>query len=247
MISSTDELRIEQRDGSHLHLTLTRPKRANALSETLVETLLAVLADASEERMRLVSLTGEGTNFCSGFDLSGLADLRDADIVYKLLRIEQLLQHVAHAPFLTLALAKGRVVGAGADLFCACSERIAAPGTTFRMPGWRFGIALGTRRLTARIGTDAARTILSESRDFDADEALAMGFATAIAEEADWPSTIKHSYSRAQALNWEAHKHLMYLTIKDTRSEDMAALVESSTRPGLKERIIQYRQSISRS
>ncbi len=241
MIESTDELRVEQRDGWNLHLTLTRPKRGNALSNTLVETLLAALECAGEEKVRLVSFAAEGPNFCSGFDLSGLADQRDADLVYKLLRIELLLQRVAYAPFLTLALAKGRVVGAGADLFCACSERIAAPGTTFRMPGWRFGIALGTRRLAARIGPDAARRILSESRHFDADEALAMGFATAVMEEADWPPTIKHLGLRAQALDWESHKHLLHLTVSDTRSEDMAALVESSTRPGLRERIIEYR------
>lgn len=68
-----------------------------------------------------------------------------------------------------------------------------------------------------------------------------MGFATAVMEEADWPPTIKHFGLRAQALDWESHKHLMHLTVSDTRSEDMAALVESSTRPGLRERIIEYR------
>lgn len=241
-MKSNDELRIE-RDRFVLQLTLTRPARGNALNESLVEALIVALAEAEHEQVRLVLFRGEGKNFCSGFDLSDLAEQSDASLVDRLVRIEQLLQTVAHAPFLTLALAQGRVMGAGADLFCACSERVAAPGATFRMPGWRFGIALGTRRLAARIGTDATRKILLESRQFGVDEALKIGFATAMTDEADWPAAIEQSARRAQALDLESTKHLLHLTIEDTRAADMAALVESSSRPGLKERIIQYRNS----
>jgi enoyl-CoA hydratase/carnithine racemase len=243
MIQSTDELRVEQPAASILQLTLTRSMRGNALSESLVETLLAALAEAEREQVPLVVFRGEGKNFCSGFDLSDLAEQKDADLVRKLVQIETLLQRVAHAPFLTLALAHGRVMGAGAVLFCACSERVAAPDATFRMPGWRFGIALGTRRLTARVGTDAARRVLLESAQFDAQEALKMNFASAVADTADWPAAIEHSSRRAQALDWESTKHLLSLTIGDTRDEDMAALKESSGRPGLKERILEYRSS----
>lgn len=242
-MKSNDELRIERREISVLELTLTRPSRGNALSESLVEALIAALAGAEHEQVRLVVFRGEGKNFCSGFDLSDLAEQSDASLVDRLVRIERLLQTVAHAPFLTLALAQGRVMGAGADLFCACSERVAAPGATFRMPGWRFGIALGTRRLAARVGTDAARGILLESRQFGADEALKIGFATAVADEADWPAAVEQSARRAQALDLESTRHLLDLTIEDTRAADMVALVESSSRPGLKERIIQYRNS----
>jgi enoyl-CoA hydratase/carnithine racemase len=160
-----------------------------------------------------------------------------------LARIEEFLQRVAYAPFLTLAFAHGRVMGAGADFFCACGDRIAAPGTTFRMPGWRFGIALGTRRLAARIGTDAARGILLESRTFDAAEAVKIGFANEIAAEDDQPEIIERNLRRAHALDRESMRHLLRLTIPDTRAEDLAALVESAARPGLKERIVQYRES----
>jgi enoyl-CoA hydratase/carnithine racemase len=241
-MKSTDELKIE-RQGATLKLTLTRPSRANALSENLVETLLAVLEEAGREEVRLVVFAGEGKHFCSGFDLGDLETARDADLVYRLLRIETMLQHVAHAPFATLALAHGRVVGAGADLFCACSERVAAPTAAFRMPGWRFGIALGTRRLAARVGADKARSILFESRMFSTEEALAIGFATAIAPEADWLAIQEESARRSQILDGESSRSLLRFTIADTRAADMAALVETASRPGLKERIMNYRES----
>ena len=50
------------------------------------------------------------------------------------------------------------------------------------MPGLAFGILLGTRRLAARIGADAARRIQNETRAFDAAEAHALGFASEIVD-----------------------------------------------------------------
>lgn len=238
----TEELHIE-RQGAVLKLKLTRPSRANALSDTLVETLLEALDYAEAERVRLVAFSGEGKHFCSGFDLGNLDEQRDADLVYKLLRIERLLQRVTHAPFPTLALAHGRVMGAGTDLFCACSERIAVPGTVFRMPGWRFGIALGTRRFAARVGADTARAVLMESRVFSAEEGLAMGFVTAVVPETEWPAALDKSVKRAERLDWDSNRFLLNYTMEDTRAADMASLVETSTRPGLKERIIEYQRS----
>jgi hypothetical protein len=54
---------------------------------------------------------------------------------------------------------------------------------------------------------------------------------------------IERCSRQAQALDQESTAHLLRLTMSDTRAEDMAALVESSARPGLKERILQYRNS----
>src|SRR6185437_2452086 len=218
-MQSTDELKVEPQ-GPVLTLVLARPTRANALSPTLVEALLAALDEAEREQMRLVIFKGEGKHFCAGFDLGNLESEDDADLVYRLLRIETLLQRIAYASIPTLALAHGRAVGAGADLFCACSERVATPSTTFRMPGWRFGIALGARRLVARVGTDAARSILSESRTFSAEEALANGFATGVACEEDWPRIVDESVRRSQILTADSNRSLLRFTIADTGAQD---------------------------
>ena len=241
-MQSTEELQIE-RQGAVLRRKLTRPARANALSDTLVDALLAALDHAEAEKVRLVVFSGEGKHFCSGFDLGNLDEQRDADLVYKLLRIERLLQRVAHAPFPTLALAHGRVMGAGTDLFCAGRGRMGVPGTASRMRGWRFGSALGTRRFAARVGADVARAVLMESRVFSAEEGLAMGFVSAVIPEAEWPAAIEKSVQRAERLDWQSSRFLLGYTVEDTRAADMAALVETSTRPGLKERIIEYQRS----
>ncbi|PIW28129.1 MAG: enoyl-CoA hydratase/isomerase family protein [Rhodospirillales bacterium CG15_BIG_FIL_POST_REV_8_21_14_020_66_15] len=237
----TDHLIITTTAGA-TEITLNRADRANALGPGLVEGLLGAVDAATWDGTRLLVLRGEGKSFCSGFDLSDLEDVSDGDLVHRLIRIETLLQAVYHAPFPTLALAHGRVFGAGADLFCACSRRIAAPGTAFRMPGLGFGIVLGTRRLQVRVGEDQARRIQNSGLTFGAAEALDLGFATEIAEPAAWPALIDAERAAAHTLTPQATADLFRVTATDTRDADMADIARTASVPGLRARIAAYRE-----
>lgn len=238
----SDEL-VRKHEGHVTRLTLSRAHKANALSAALVESLLDAVEYASTDGTRLLILEGAGDHFCSGFDFTAHQDESDGDLALRFIRIEILLQEIYHAPFETLVFAHGRIFGAGADLVAACSNRVAAPGTTFRMPGLRFGVVLGTRRLAHRVGADQARAVLSASRTFDADEALAMGFVTRVAAGSEWPQLAEAARAESEVLSPNAAAALRRQTVIDSRAEDMAALALSVSRPGLKERIRRYRES----
>jgi len=235
---------IATRSGPMTRLTLNRTDKANALSPGLVDSLLEAFQLAATDGTRLTVLEGAGKNFCSGFDLSDFDDVSEGDLVLRLIRIETLLQTVFHAPFPTLALAHGRVFGAGADLFCACSQRIVAPGTKFRMPGLAFGIVLGTRRLAARIGVDAAREIQNACRTFEGDKAVGLKFANREMIQTDWPDLIADAEQAAEILPAASSSALFEITAPDTRALDMDALVRSASVPGLKSRIRTYREKM---
>lgn len=224
-------------------LTLNRPHKANALDSALIEALLDAVEYAYTDGTRLLVLEGRDRNFSAGFDFTGYQQQSEGELVLRFIRIETLLQRLYHAPFATLALAHGRNFGAGVDIIGACSLRIAAPDATFRMPGLRFGVVLGTRRLAARVGTDKARELLAGSRTFGADEALGINFITGIAEPSQWPALITQAAADATALPAAAASALARQTLADTRADDMAALVHSVTVPGLKERIRIFRES----
>src|SRR5215475_7841745 len=179
--SVADPLLIHQ-SGAVIELVLNPPDKANALDTRLVEALLVAVARAANSGARLLTLRGEGRHFCAGFDFSDLDQQSDGDLLHRFVRVEQLLQALHHAPLTTLALCHGSVMGAGADLVAACDCRIAAPATRFRMPGLRFGIVLGTRRLAALVGADAAYEIVVTSRSFEAAEAERLGFVQRLAE-----------------------------------------------------------------
>ncbi len=239
--SVTDPLLIQQA-GAVIELVLNRPDKASALDARLVEALLIAVARAANSGARLLTLRGEGRHFCAGFDFSDLDQQSDGDLLHRFVRIEQLLQALHHAPLTTLALCHGSALGADADLVAACDWRIAAPATRFRMPGLRFGIALGTRRFAALVGTDAAHEILVTSRSFGAAEAERLGFVQRLAEPAAWPEIVRGIVD-AQKLDGIATVRLKARIKPDMRACDMAALVDSAATPGLKDRIRAFRSA----
>lgn len=238
----SDEL-LRRHENHVTRLTLNRPQKANALSAALVEALIDAVEYAATDGTRLLIIDGAGPHFCAGFDFTDAQVQSEGDLALRFIRIETLLQALYHAPCETLALAHGRVFGAGADIVASCGLRIAEAGTTFRMPGLRFGVVLGTRRLVHRVGKDKAREILSTSRTFDAAEALDSGFLTGIAAAEEWPALVARAQNAAEALAPAAAAALHRRTVIDSRSEDMAELARSVSTPGLQERIRRYRET----
>jgi enoyl-CoA hydratase len=241
MGTSTPPLLVE-RSAAVLRVTLDRPTRANALDAVSIDRFHAVLDDmASTRDLRALVVTSTGDNFCGGFDLGRIEDQDEATIVVRFLRIELLLQRLYHAPFVTIACAQGNAVGAGADLFAACTYRILEPATRLRMPGWRFGVALGTKRLCDRIGVAAAERYLAAGNSWRGADALAAGLATHMAAKDDWEPLIAEAIAASQHVDDEALGRLHGLCVPDHRDADMAALVTSVLSvPGLKSRLLNY-------
>jgi enoyl-CoA hydratase/carnithine racemase len=231
----------EKREGALTRLTLNRPEKANALSAGLVEALIAAVDRATTDGTRLLVLDGAGSHFCAGFDFTDYEKASEGDLALRFIRIETLLQALYHAPFETLALAHGRVFGAGADIVASCSVRVGTSDASFLMPGLRFGVVLGTRRFAARVGHHMARQILSASRPFEAEEALRIGFVTRIAEKDRWDDFVIVARVSSERLSPDAAAALRAATLADTRAEDMNALARSVSVPGLKDRIRAFR------
>ena len=235
-------MRIERHEGVTT-LTLDRPGTANSLTAEAVEELLRAVREAHADGTQTLVLTAAGANFCSGFDLGNLDAMRDADLLARFVRIELLLQALYMAPFDTVACAKGASYGAGADLFAACRARLADPGARFVFPGLQFGVALGTRRFAALVGETAAYELLAAGTTFDAGHAHKLGLATRVAREDEWPELIAQRH-RSRRVKGEALSRLANLTRHDSCAQDMHALVQSASEPGLAERIRRYRDTI---
>ncbi|WP_051218551.1 enoyl-CoA hydratase/isomerase family protein [Nocardioides insulae] len=210
-------------------LTLDRPERANALSAHLVESLLALLAEAEHARPTAVVLRGNPRHFAAGFDVAGLHDESDASLAVRFLRIGQLLERLATAPYLTVAVVEGSAVGAGADLVAACDHRLASPRATFRFPGARFGVVLGTARLAAlsrSVGLAGGAPLTAEQTG---------GLVTGTPEDLpgllrDWSTTEPCARPALLAAGRPPVDH----------DAALAALARSVARPGLRDRIAAY-------
>ena len=223
-------------------LTIDRADKANALDGRTVEALAERLASAVDDRAP-VAFTGEGRAFCGGFDLSGVEAQSHGDLLLRFVRIESLLQAIQHSAVATFALVGGAAFGAGADLAAACAYRIGSRQAKFRFPGFRFGVALGTRRLANLVGQDTARSILLEAKTVSAEQALDFGLLTHLVDHSDLALTAEGLLQTHKGLSQAATSNILSLTTQDTRDADIADLVRSLAPDGLHDRIATYRSA----
>ncbi len=247
--SASSELLLTP-DAGVLRLELNRGDKGNALSLDLVAAIADALQQAKDKAVRLLIISGAGKNFCTGFDLSALDRETDDSLLARFTRVELMLQAVHSAPFATLALAHGRVVGAGADLFCACSERWMVGDAAFAFPGSAFGLVLGTARLASTVGPQRAREWVESGALIDGASALAGGLVTRQLAQSECEPALAQRIARAQRLDAPTYSgiHQAIDAVRRPRgdagdAEDLARLVHSAARPGLKDRISAYRAS----
>jgi enoyl-CoA hydratase len=220
--------------------TLNRADKRNAFSAQLVDQLLAAVIRAHVEGARVLVFRGEGKNFSAGFDFDGFNQQSEGDLLLRFVRIEMLLQAVASSPCLTLALAHGKNFGAGVDLFSTCRHRVATNDATFRMPGLKFGLVLGTRRFGDMVGSAQAARVLETSMMFNTEQAVAMGFVQRVLPMEHWDEAIAEAQRTATALDDTSRAALYRALATDQADTDLATLVRSAAQPGLKERMGRY-------
>ena len=222
-------------------LTLNRPEKRNALNAEMVEQLMGAIDEAEVNKVDLLVLRGHGKNFCAGFDFTDFEQSSEGDLLWRFVRIEQLLQRIYSSTAMTVACAHGANFGAGVDLLVACKHRVASADASFRMPGLKFGLVLGTRRLASLIGPQKAREIQQVAQTLDAAEAQSVGLVQEIAEPASWADVIERQEQAARSLCAEARVALYQAVTRASDDEDLSALVRSVVHPGLKQRIARYR------
>ncbi len=163
-------------EGDWLECILNRPQTKNAIDDGM----LSLLEEALRRRhWRAIVIRGEGSHFCSGYDLTALAQwtrrptpaLPDDKLGQVLTRLEQ---HTSP----TIAAIEGVCFGAGLELACACDFRLANPDSVFCMPPAKFGIVYaqeGMARVARKVGIQTARWLFLTASKMSADEALRRG------------------------------------------------------------------------
>lgn len=236
---SEAELIIERQEQAWTFI-LNRPDKRNALSADLVESLIQGLDQAHAEQVPVLVFRGHGKSFSAGFDFSGFQERSEGDLVLRFVRLETLLQKIAASPAFTIGLAQGRNFGAGVDLFAACKYRICEPASSFRMPGLKFGLVLGSRRFAQIVGRDKAAYILASTATFEAQQAVSMGFVHDLVESSDWSQSIAALTVPMSCLAHVTRSTLFRVLDNQHHDADLADLVRSASVPGLKARLQAY-------
>jgi enoyl-CoA hydratase len=164
-------------------LELQRPERRNALNSELADGLRRAIEVAVTEDVRVIVLTGQGSVFCAGADLSG--DAFAADYPDRLIALNKAIDL---APMPVIGAINGPAIGAGLQLAMICDLRVVSPDAFFQFPTSKYGLALDNwsiRRLTSLVGHGRARSMLLTAEKLTADVALQSGMANRIGSLAD--------------------------------------------------------------
>jgi len=181
-----------QRRGVAAWLTFDRPEAHNAMTfamyDRLVEHCETVDAD---DAIKVMVLRGAGGKaFVAGTDIRQFAEFKSAQdgLVYEA-RIDAVLDRLEAVRKPTIALVDGFAMGSGLAISAACDLRVITPAAKFGMPIARtVGNCLSMAnyaRLAALLGEARLKEIVLTARSIEAGEALAIGLATEVVDDAE--------------------------------------------------------------
>ena len=180
---------IVTREAPIATVQLNRPEVLNALSEELMDELVAALESLDNEAdIRCIVLTGNEKAFAAGADIKkSFVDATPAsmlahDLTTRWERVRRIRKPI-------IAAVSGYCLGGGCELAMTCDIIVASETAQFGQPEINLGIipgAGGTQRLTRVVGKYRAMEMILTGRRVKADEAKAIGLAALVVPAATW-------------------------------------------------------------
>lgn len=177
-------------------IVIDRPQRKNAIDlagwRALAELVPAL---AGREDVRIVVISGAGSDFCAGADIAEFDTVRrDAATA----RVYEAANSAAFAAIRTsavpvLAAIRGICFGGGFGIAAACDLRIATADSRFAVPAARLGLAYPQDAMVdivSAAGPQMARYLTLTAQPIGAAQALAAGFLLEIGDDAEFDTRI---------------------------------------------------------
>ncbi len=232
-------------DGDVGVVTMNRPERRNALSESHMRELTAAIERvAADPAVRAIVIAANGPAFSSGHDIADMVE-RDEPAMRRLLDVcTTLMRTLQSLPRPVVAAVQGVATAAGCQLVASADLAVAADGARFATPGGRGGWfcitpGVAVQRVMTR---KRALELLLTGDEIDAPTALAWGLvnrvvpadrvldeATALARRASRGST------SAKALGKRLFYETVDLDVDDAYTRAVPAMASSALDPDAKE------------
>lgn len=167
------------------HLQIHRPDVRNALSSAVFAALRqAVRAAAADPSVRVVLLSGHGSHFAAGSDITEF--IAHTPVTIQLDERETIWQEIASFPKPIVGAVAGYCFGGGCELAMHCDILVASPSARFAQPEINLGImpgAGGTQRLPRAVGKSLAMQMALTGEPIDAQRALLAGLVSEVVPE----------------------------------------------------------------
>ncbi|MEK6216872.1 MAG: enoyl-CoA hydratase, partial [Boseongicola sp.] len=203
----SEDILIEERDGTVARLTMNRPGARNSLSVDLLERLddaLMELGAATDVHVIVIAANGPG--FCAGHDLKELtaaranADKGRAFFEETMDKCARLMLAIVRCPKPVIAEVHGVATAAGCQLVATCDLAVASDVAQFATPGVNIGLFCSTPMvaLSRNVGRKAAMKMLLTGDLINAAEAERIGLINDVVSASDLrPATDKLAHQIA--------------------------------------------------
>ena len=230
-MSETDKV-LARKNGGVGSVIFNNPDRLNAVSLEMWQECARVLKQfAKDDELRVVVLTGAGGKaFVSGADISKFASERaslEATRAYDVATAAAF-NSIYEFPKPTIAMIRGYCIGGGVALAVCCDLRICSADSKFAVPAAKLGLGYGyagLKRLADIVGPSFAKEIFYTARQFDAEEACAMGLVNRVVAAAELEGYVKSITDMIGAnapLTIKAVKFTLGEILKDESQRDIA-------------------------
>ena len=242
---------LAERDDPVAVVLLNRPEALNALSDELMNELVATLTELDrDEAVLCIVLGGSERAFAAGADIGELAGSSAIDLYYQR-RVER--WDAIRALWTPLVAAvSGYCLGGGCELAMSCDLIVASETAEFGQPETGLGIipgAGGTQRLTRAVGKALAMDVILSGRLLSAHEALAAGIVARVVTKEAWldeakrlareiaskgpvatrlaKESVNRAYETTLAAGLEAERRALYLAFaSEDAKEGLTAFTE---------------------
>lgn len=246
-----------RRDGAVLRITLDRAPQRNALSHSMIATLVDTLSDAAaDDSLRAVHIRGAGEDFCAGVDWVAANDRqrpRAGDLVRRIPHgAHRVIELVASIQLPVLCSVRGWAVGFGCNLALAADLTVAATDAVFWEPFVDRGFSPdsgATWLLPRLVGLARARRMLLLGEKVSATDAADWGLIHQAVEAADLDATAEELLERlaggptaALGLAKQALSFGQHATLSQAMTQELFNLELSCRTADFKEGLGAFRQ-----
>jgi len=212
-------------------VTLNRPEVHNAFDNDLIVKLTGLLTELGGRRdVRVMILTGAGTSFSSGADISwmkSMADYSEARNYEDALQLAELMATLNNLNKPTVARVNGHVFGGGVGLVACCDIAVASTDARFCLSEVRLGLvpAVISPYVIGAIGARHARRFFQTAEAMSAKKARRIGLIHEIARPGRLDSAVTHQVELLLKGGPDAQresKELVHMVIGHSLSADLA-------------------------
>jgi enoyl-CoA hydratase/carnithine racemase len=193
----------EDRDGIAT-LTLNRPEKLNSLSQPLFMELRTHLEELEQqtEQIGLVVIRGAGKGFSAGNDIDEMSQhIRQPQANFKAKTVEL----IAHLPQPVICAVHGVCYTGALELALACDFIVANQSARFADTHAKLGLIPMwgmSQRLPRRVGTAKAIEMMTTSRPYSGEEALAMGLVNYCFADESFEAELRKLTETIAANSW---------------------------------------------